>query len=97
MRLDGLSLYEYMACPFCRRVRDAIDRLGLEIERRNIQQEREHFEALVGATGRATVPCLRIEDGDDVQWMHESLDIIAYLERRVAEAAGDPCAPSGSA
>ena len=32
--------------------------------------------------GRIKVPCLRIEDNGNVQWMYESNDIIAYLEQR---------------
>jgi glutathione S-transferase len=37
----------------------------------------------VKATGRQTVPCLRIERADgSVEWMHESEDINAYLKER---------------
>ena len=41
--------------------------------------EAEAFRELLQATGRTTVPCLRIERGDEVQWMFESMDIIRYL------------------
>jgi hypothetical protein len=35
------------------------------------------------------VPCLRIEQpGGGVRWMHESADIIRYLETEVAHARG---------
>ncbi len=85
MSAERLSLYEFQSCPFCARVRDAISRLGLEIELRDIHQSREHQRELVEATGRETVPVLRIERaGGEIRWLPESLDIIDYLEREVA-------------
>lgn len=78
---DKLALYQYDACPFCHMVRAAIDQLGLDVEIRNIHQDRQHFNDLVAARGVPTVPVLRITspDGDD-RWMPESRDIVRYLE-----------------
>ena len=89
MKLQGLALYEYMSCGYCARVRSALDRLGVDLERRDIQRDRDHLRDLVEATGRTTVPCLRIElEGEgDVEWMHESGDIVRYLEERAAALA----------
>jgi glutathione S-transferase len=82
MEPSALSLYEFDSCPYCQRVRQALARLGLEIERRDILAEPQHRRELVEATGRATVPCLRIDGGGgNVEWLHESLDIVAFLER----------------
>jgi glutathione S-transferase len=68
-------------------VRDAIDRLGLDIELRDIQQNASYREELRDATGRETVPVLRIESGPgEVHWLAESLVIIDYLEREGAGA-----------
>ena len=37
-------------------------------------------DELVAGGGRATVPCLRIEQPDGTyEWMYESRDIVAYL------------------
>ena len=83
MSASDLSLYQTEWCPFCARVRSAIARLGVEVELRDISEQREHLQELVAATGREMVPCLRIGDGE-AQWMHESADIIAYLEQRFA-------------
>jgi glutathione S-transferase len=77
-----LSLYHFDGCPFCRVVRDALHRLDVEIEQRNIHEDPRHLAELVRATGRTTVPCLRIVEGDTVAWMHESADIVRYLEAR---------------
>lgn len=86
---SDLSLYQSEWCPFCVRVRGAIEQLGVDLELRDVEVDASHLQDLVAATGRQTVPCLRIEtpanaDGasGDVRWMHESSDIIAYLQQR---------------
>lgn len=80
---SDLALYQTQFCPYCERVRQALARLGVDVERRDINESPARRRELVEATGRQTVPCLRIArpDGDD-EWMHESADIIAYLEAR---------------
>jgi glutathione S-transferase len=88
MQVPGLSLYKFDGCPYCQRVRQALARLGLEIELRDIHAEPRYRQELVEATGRGTVPCLRIEEaGGKVRWLHESLDIIDFLERRFPAGA----------
>ena len=78
---DTLALYYSRSCPFCTSVRSAIDRLGLDVELREVFEEPSYREELVEARGRATVPVLRITspDGED-RWMPESRDIVRYLE-----------------
>ena len=85
MKPKGLSLYHFDGCPYCGRVRDAMARLDLEIELRDIQTRPDYRQELVAATGKQMVPCLRIEQsGGAARWMHESADIVRYLEREVA-------------
>ena len=87
MNTKNLSLYHFEGCPYCQRVRDAMRRLGIEIELRDIRTSSEHLGALRSATGRSTVPVLRIEEGEGkARWMPESLDIVAYLEKQFAPA-----------
>ena len=79
---DKLFLYHFESCPFCRRVRAAIDRLGLEVELRDIHRDAKHWDDLVAARGRATVPVLRIRSPDGTErWMPESADIVRYLAK----------------
>ena len=86
---ERLALYHFPYCPFCVMVDRAIRRLGLDIERRNIRQDRAHAEELHGGGGRTTVPCLRIETpGGEILWLYESRDIIAWLERYAAAVSG---------
>ena len=67
-------------------VRRAIAELELEIPLRDILQDPQNLNDLVDATGRRTVPCLRIEEGNEERWLHESRDIIAYLTERFSSA-----------
>lgn len=86
----SLVLYGYPECPYCRRVLAAIESLGLDVPLRNTMRDDEANAALVAATGRETVPVLRIEHRDgSVRWMPESLDIVRYLNEQSAIAASD--------
>ena len=75
-----LSLYGYPQCPYCNRVLQAIDQLGLDIELRNTMQNGDYQREVVAAMGRGTVPVLRIDaEGGQTRWLPESADIINYL------------------
>ena len=88
MNAQNLYLYMFDGCPYCQRVTRTLDRLGVQIEQRDILAHPGHRRELVEATGRRTVPCLRIEDpSGEVRWMHESLDIAAWLERNFSPPA----------
>ncbi|EKJ88725.1 glutathione S-transferase-like protein [Leptospira meyeri] len=77
-----IRLYQYDTCPYCRRVIQTTESLGL-IPGKDI----EYVEASYGTPGRAEVVRLGglsqvpfLVDGD-VQ-MYESADIIAYLRSK---------------
>lgn len=85
---DRLALYYWPTCPFCVRVLNVIDRLGLDVEMRNVITDKDRRQELIEARGRATVPVLWIESPDGtVRWMPESLDIVHYLEHMYGQAA----------
>lgn len=80
--MPHLALYYFPDRPFCQKVVDAIEELGLDdIELRDRRANPEYEAELKAATGRATVPCLRIESEGQEQWMHESDDIVEYLHQ----------------
>lgn len=83
---DDLALYYYDGCPYCDRVTRALDRLGVHVERRNVLTNAQHMQELTRARGRRTVPVLRIQHEGREEWLPESADIIAYLERRFPPA-----------
>lgn len=78
--LDDLSIYQFMGCPFCVKVRRAVHRLNLPIEYRDAQKNPEHREALKKGGGKVQVPCLRIDREGGTEWLYESDEIIAFLE-----------------
>lgn len=63
-------------CPFCEKVRNEIDRLGLIAEERTIDRP-EVVEELVERGGKNQVPYL--VDIDNAVEMYESEDIVEYL------------------
>lgn len=86
--VSRLSLYVSDSCGYCAQVNGVARKLGMDIEQRNIA-DAAHRKALIEATGRSTVPVLRIEgeapnaDGDDpARFVPESLDIIRLLKER---------------
>lgn len=82
---DKLALYKYDGCPFCAMVRSAIDRLGIDVELRDIFENSQHRDDLITARQRATVPVLRITTpANEDRWMPESRDIVRYLETTYA-------------
>ncbi|MBE0487347.1 glutathione S-transferase N-terminal domain-containing protein [Marinobacter sp.] len=80
---ENLALYQFRACPFCIKVRKEIARLGLNIELRDAQHDPAHREDLLNGGGAVKVPCLLItNDQGEKQWMYESGDINAWLNRQ---------------
>ncbi len=85
---DRLALYHFDGCPFCTRVRRAIDGLGIDVELRNIYENPDFLRELREARGRTTVPVLRITSADgEERWMPESADIVRYLEVSYGQVA----------
>ena len=74
-----LELYYFDACPFCVRVLKVIKSHNIKVEYKDIYEDTNHLQKLTYITGKKTVPCLFI---DGVP-MHESLDIIAWLEKNL--------------
>ncbi|TDF41597.1 glutaredoxin [Alteromonadaceae bacterium M269] len=84
----NLSLYYFTSCPFCRTVIRRMKHLNIEFPMRNINADDRYREELVKNGGKQTVPCLRIEkQNGEIQWMYESMDIIAYLDKRFSESS----------
>lgn len=75
----NLILYEYESCPYCKKVREAINVLDLSVEMRPCPgaKEGKFSDELFEKTGRRTVPYL-IDPNANTE-MFESGDIINYL------------------
>lgn len=82
--ITNMSLYQFEACPFCVKVRRSMKRLNLDIAVRDAKNDATYGNELEQEGGKHKVPCLRIEENGQVQWMYESSDIIAHLEKKFA-------------
>ena len=81
--VNGLSLYQFYACPFCVKTRRAIHQLNVDIEFRDINKYPKFRAELEENGGKVAVPCLRIEESGEVRWMYESSEIIKFLKERL--------------
>lgn len=74
----NLKLYYFDACPFCQMVLRKIDQLDLkdQIEFKDIIANPEFRDEHIDKTGRATTPCLYIDEDP----LFESQDIMEWLE-----------------
>ena len=78
----NLALYHSFFCPYCYRVTDTLQELGVEIALCNTF-EGPHRQRLVEATGSTMVPALHIKSEDGTErWMRESMDIVKYLQHK---------------
>ena len=84
--MHELILYQYPSCPYCRRVLNAIDDLGVSVELRNTRKDRTHRDALRTLMGSTQVPTMII-DGKPMQ---ESADIINWLYKNYGEGKEPP-------
>lgn len=78
-RAPELDFYYFDACPYCQRVINVIKKNKIKVNWIDIHEDLSSLQKLIQITGKKTVPCLFI-DGDP---MHESLDIMAWLEKNL--------------
>jgi len=83
--LKSLTLYQLEACPFCVKVRREMKRLSIQMPIRDVGKDPGAQQELMAGGKIDQVPCLKIEaPNSPVQWMYESSDINAYLQKRFA-------------
>lgn len=74
----GIKLYTGDYCPFCRRVKSELERLGLDYE--VVDADADGREEVIQLSGQRAIPILTI--GDEV--LVDSTRIIRELRRRYA-------------
>mgnify|MGYP000054682380 FL=1 len=79
----NLVLYHYDGCGPCRRVKDTLRELSLDIEWRDIHRSEEALNELLTIGKLQQVPCLFI----DGKPLYESADIIRWLRDNYGKAA----------
>jgi glutaredoxin 3 len=75
--LPALTLYHFAGCPYCQRVRDYLDKAGIQVPMKDIRENPAYRDELVKTGGKPQVPCLVI----DGKALYESLDIIEWFKR----------------
>ena len=81
-----LVLYEFEACPFCRKVREALTALDLDAEIRPCPKGGRRFRPdVIARGGKAQFPYLI--DPNSGRAMYESDDIVRYLWAEYGEGA----------
>lgn len=73
-----LILYDFEACPYCRKVREALTALHLDVEIRPCPHGGERFRPEAIARGGKKMFPLLVDPNTDTT-MYESKDIVAYL------------------
>ena len=90
-RDPGLELYELKSCPYCAKVRRALDDLDLEYESHTVPSSRKNRSRVQEISGQSGVPVL-VDPNNGIEGMPESDDIVEYLYE---EYGGEKDAPSG--
>ena len=73
--MKDLKLYYKPTCPYSRKVLYFLDRRGIKVDRRDINDP-ENLATLVEVGGKEQYPCLFI----DGKPLYESSDIISFLK-----------------
>ncbi|WP_128476802.1 glutaredoxin family protein [Halorussus pelagicus] len=84
--MANLELYELDGCPYCAKVVDKLNELGLDYESHKVagpKSERDEVEAVSGQRG---VPVL-VDNENGVEGMPESDDIVEYLDEEYGSGA----------
>jgi glutaredoxin 3 len=76
--MQNLTLYHFMGCPYCGRVRDFMAKHNIEIPMKDIHEVPMYKDELVKIGGKKQVPCLVI----DGKALYESMDIIDWLKTK---------------
>lgn len=82
--MSGLELYVQPGCPYCKKVEEKLEELGLEYETTTVSRlkfKRDEVEAVSGQRG---VPVL-VDPDHGIEGMPESDDIVAHLEGTYGE------------
>ena len=78
-----MTIYEFKACPFCVRVRRFMKKNNIIINIKDARRSKVFAQELIDGGGKLQVPCLKIGDSNNSEWLYESKDIILYLKKHL--------------
>jgi glutaredoxin len=75
--MSQLTLYHFLGCPYCQRVRDFLNKEGINVPMKDIHETPAYRNDLIEIGGKPQVPCLVI----DGKPLYDSLDIIEWFKK----------------
>jgi glutaredoxin 3 len=84
------TLYYKPTCPFCQRVLQMSENLGVELELKDISEDESAADELVEKGGKRQVPFL--VDSETGESLYESSDIIDYMREHKPKVSGEATA-----
>ena len=75
--MPQMTLYHFIGCPYCARVRDFLSTEGITVPMKDIHANPIYQEELIKIGGKKQVPCLVI----DGKALYESQDIIDWFKQ----------------
>jgi len=84
--MADITLYELPGCPYCAKVTDTLEQLGLEYETVEVPSDHAERTEVKAVSGQTEVPVI-VDEAHGVEGMNESDDIVEYLERTYAAEA----------
>jgi glutathione S-transferase len=84
--MADITLYELPGCPYCGKVIDTLEQLGLEYDTVEVPSDHAERTEVKEVSGQTSVPVI-VDEAHGVEAMNESDDIVEYLERTYAAEA----------
>ena len=84
--MANITLYELEGCPYCAKVIDKLEQLGLEYDSVMVPSSHAQRDEVKEVSGQTGVPVL-VDEEHDVEGMPESDDIVEYLDETYGDAA----------
>lgn len=78
--MANITLYELPGCPYCAKVINKLDELGLEYDSIEVPRSHSARTEVKEVSGQTGVPVI-VDEEHGVDGMPESDDIVAYLEK----------------
>ncbi len=75
--MSTLTLYHFLGCPYCQRVRDFLGKKGISVPMKDIHENPLWRDELIKIGAKPQVPCLVI----DGKALYESLNIIEWFKK----------------
>ncbi|PSQ36884.1 glutaredoxin [Halobacteriales archaeon QS_9_70_65] len=84
--MASITLYELPGCPYCAKVIDKLEELGLDYDSIEVPSSHDQREEVKEVSGQTGVPVI-VDEAHGVDGMNESDDIVDYLEETYAAEA----------